>query len=146
MKLFTIGFTQKTAEQFFNLIRNNGVKELIDIRLGVTSQLAAFAKGADLKFFLKEICAIPYSHDTLLAPTDELLKDYKKKLITWKEYEERFAEIMQERNICAYLKNNYSKRDGICLLCSEPTPKMCHRRLVANIFCEVFQDVDLIHL
>lgn len=146
MRIFTIGFTQKSAEQFFNLIRNNGVKELVDIRLGVTSQLAAFAKGEDLKFFLKEICGIPYSHDIFLAPTEDLLKDYKKKIISWQEYEKRFADIMWQRNSRAYIEKTYAGRDRVCLLCSESTPEMCHRRLVAEIFCEVFQNTDLIHL
>lgn len=146
MKIFTIGFTQKSAKDFFSLLKNNGVKEVVDIRLGVTSQLAAFAKGEDLKYFLAEICKIPYSHDLLFAPTEELLKDYRKKTIDWKEYELRFEQIMKKRNIRTYIKNNYLCKDGICLLCSEPTPEHCHRRLLAEIFNEVFQNVEIVHL
>ena len=146
MKIFTIGFTQKTAKEFFSLLKDNGVKEVVDIRLGVTSQLAAFAKGEDLKYFLAEICGITYSHDLLLAPTEELLKDYKKKLIDWREYEVRFAKIMEDRNIRQYVGNHYKNKDKICLLCSEPTPENCHRRLVAEIFKEVFCGVDIINL
>lgn len=146
MKVFTIGFTQKTAKEFFSLLKNNAIKEVVDIRLGVTSQLAAFAKGEDLRYFLAEICDIDYTHDLLLAPTEELLKDYKKKLINWSEYEVRFDEIMEERNISLYIKNRYWNKDNFCLLCSEPTPEYCHRRLVAEIFSEVFRDVEIIHL
>ena len=146
MKLYTIGFTQKNARTFFNLLRDNNVKTVVDIRLNNTSQLAAFAKGEDLKFFLTEFCQIEYVHDITFAPTETLLKDYKNKKISWFEYEKDFSRIMEGRNIKNYIINNYSNKDSICLLCSEVLPNQCHRRLVAEIFGEVFEDVQIIHL
>ena len=133
MKLYTIGFTQKNARTFFNLLRDNNVKTVVDIRLNNTSQLAAFAKGEDLKFFLTEFCQIEYVHDITFAPTETLLKDYKNKKISWFEYEKEFSRIMEGRNIKNYIIKNYSNKDSICLLCSE-------------IFGEVFEDVQIIHL
>ena len=82
MKLYTIGFTQKNARTFFNLLRDNNVKTVVDIRLNNTSQLAAFAKGEDLKFFLTEFCQIEYLHDITFASTKTLLKDYKNNKIS----------------------------------------------------------------
>ena len=82
MKLFTIGFTKKSAKEFFELLTNNDIKKLIDIRLNNVSQLAGFSKGNDLKYFLKELCGIQYSHNVNLAPTKDILDDYKKKKIT----------------------------------------------------------------
>lgn len=146
MKLYTIGFTQKNARTFFNLLRDNNVKTVVDIRLNNTSQLAAFAKGEDLKFFLTEFCQIEYVHDITFAPTETLLKDYKNKKISWFEYEKEFSRIMEGRNIKNYIKKNYYNKDSICLLCSEALPNQCHRRLVAEIFGEVFEDVQIIHL
>ena len=146
MKLYTIGFTQKNARTFFNLLRDNNVKTVVDIRLNNTSQLAAFAKGEDLKFFLTEFCQIEYVHDITFAPTETLLKDYKNKKISWFEYEKEFSRIMEGRNIKNYIIKNYSNKDSICLLCSEALRNQCHRRLVAEIFGEVFEDVQIIHL
>ena len=117
MQLYTIGFTQKNARTFFNLLRDNNVKTVVDIRLNNTSQLAAFAKGEDLKFFLTEFCQIEYVHDITFAPTETLLKDYKNKKISWFEYEKEFSRIMEGRNIKNYIIKNYSNKDSICLLC-----------------------------
>lgn len=146
MKLYTIGFTQKNARKFFNLLRDNNVKTVVDIRLNNTSQLAAFAKGEDLKFFLTEFCNIDYIHDTTFAPTEELLKDYKNKKVSWGDYEKEFDRIMEGRNIRSYIFKNYANKDFICFLCSEALPNQCHRRLIAEIFKETLEDVQIIHL
>ena len=147
MKIFTIGFTQKNAETFFGLLKENGVKTLIDVRLNNTSQLAAFAKGGDLKFFLSAIVGAEYIHDTLLAPTESLLKRYKKGETTWEEYEVEFKDIMKERDIAEHIRKMYADSPSpACLLCSEATPEHCHRRLVADLFAEVFPHSEVIHL
>ena len=62
MDLYTIGFTQKTAEQFFNLVKINNIKKVIDTRLNNVSQLSGFAKKNDLKYFLSELCCCEYIH------------------------------------------------------------------------------------
>lgn len=146
MKVFTIGFTQKNARKFFSLLRDNNVKTVVDIRLNNTSQLAAFAKGDDLKFFLTEFCNIEYIHDTTFAPTEELLKDYKNKKVSWLDYEKEFDRIMGMRNIKSYIAKNYADKNSICLLCSEALPNQCHRRLVAEIFNDTLHDVQIINL
>lgn len=145
-KLYTIGFTKKKAEEFFNLIKQNDIKMILDIRLNNTSQLASFTKYPDISFFLKVICDIDYIHDINLAPTQIILNEYKKNIIDWNGYEKEFIEIMKKRNIYDYIKLNYNYVDGICLLCSEPKSDKCHRRLIANIFKEVFDDLKIINL
>ena len=147
MKICTIGFTQKNAETFFGLLKENGVRTLVDVRLNNTSQLAAFTKGDDLKYFLSAIAGIGYIHDTLLAPTEELLKRYKKGETTWEEYETEFKDIMEARKIGEHIKEAYADIPSpICLLCSEATPEHCHRRLVAEIFAEMFPHSEIHHL
>ena len=86
MEVYSIGFTQKTAEQFFGILRRAGVRRLLDVRLNNVSQLAGFAKREDLKYFLREICGADYRHEPLLAPTQEMLDAYKKKKGPWDEY------------------------------------------------------------
>ena len=46
--IYTIGFTQKTAEEFFRLLQEAGVRKLIDVRENRAGQLAGFAKFPDL--------------------------------------------------------------------------------------------------
>jgi uncharacterized protein (DUF488 family) len=126
----TIGFTKTSAEEFFKRLLDAGVRTVIDVRLHNTSQLAGFAKAEDLAFFLRRIGDIEYVHEPLLAPTDQMLKAYKKEKGDWRAYEERFRGLMSERQI----ENRFAPEmfDGACLLCSEATPHHCHRRLVCE--------------
>jgi uncharacterized protein (DUF488 family) len=145
-KIYTIGFTQKTAQGFFELLKDNNVEVVLDIRLNNTSQLAAFAKYPDIKYFLQEICKIAYIHDTKFSPTESELKKYKKKETNWNQYVDEFSQTMNERNINEYIQLNYSIDKKICLLCSESTADQCHRKLVGNKFKEVFSELEIIHL
>ena len=143
-KLFTIGFTKKNAQTFFSKLQKTGIKKLIDIRLNNVSQLAGFAKRDDLVYFLREICNCGYSHMPIFAPTKEILDAYKVKQIDWDEYVRRFSRLIRERTI----ENKISAEElnNACLLCSEPTPEQCHRRLVAEYFKEKFENIEIKHL
>jgi uncharacterized protein (DUF488 family) len=144
MNLFTIGFTKKSAERFFTLLKHPELQKLVDVRLNNVSQLAGFAKKDDLRYFLKAICNIDYVHMPLLAPTKALLDTYKKHGGDWASYEKGFIELMRQRQI----DFNISKEllANACLLCSEETPVHCHRRLVAEYLCEKWGDVRITHL
>ena len=132
--IFTIGFTQKKAQSFFRLIKENNVKKVIDVRLNNISQLAGFAKRDDLIYFLKEICECDYEHIPDLAPIDEILKPYKKGEISWESYEDKFMALMAKRNIEKHFSlDNFN---GSCLLCSEHLPHQCHRRLVLEYLAQ----------
>ena len=144
--LYTIGFTKKNAQKFFELLKNAGVRKLVDIRINNASQLAGFAKGTDLKFFMKAICNAEYEHITDLAPTKELLKDYQDKVIDWNGYTVIFKKILQDRHIAE--RFNVENFDNCCFLCTEDTPEQCHRRLVAEFFQAKNPDKDIriVHL
>lgn len=144
IKLYTIGFTGKSAEKFFNLLRNNSVKKIVDTRINNVSQLAGYAKGADLKFFAEEIGHISYEHNTDLAPTKELLSKYRDKKMTWEEYEVEYLNLLDIRKIAQ--KINVDLLHENCLLCSEHTPEKCHRRLLAEYLKHVRNDIEIIHL
>ena len=146
MKLYTIGFTQKSAREFFNKIKNNNIDLLIDIRLNNVSQLAGFAKGKDLEYFLKEICNCEYAHDDVFAPTKELLDNYRANKVSWKEYENVFAKIMASRQIEERFKKLYKNYKNVCLLCTEPTAEQCHRRLVAEYLQKHCENIEIIHI
>jgi len=144
MKLFTIGFTQKSAEGFFTAIKKSGAERVIDVRLNNTSQLAGFAKQDDLRFFLRQMCGVDYRHEPRLAPTADILDAYKKKRMDWDEFERRFVDLIRQRQI----EKTVSKEilSGGCLLCSEATPHQCHRRLVAEYLAERWGGVEVSHL
>lgn len=145
MNLYTIGFTQKKAETFFNLIKENKVKNLFDVRLNNISQLSGFAKRDDLKFFLKELCGTEYQHLPELAPTQDILKAYQKKETSWEKYEDQFLGLMSQRQIEKHLKA--SLLDDGCLLCSEHKPHFCHRRLVVDYLNSEWQtNLNVKHL
>ena len=144
IRLLTIGFTKKTAKQFFELLKKNKVEKIIDIRINNKSQLAGFAKGVDLEYFAKEINDIPYIYITDFAPTKELLSDYQNKKIDWEGYTKVFKQIIQTRNIAK--KYNIEDFNNAVFLCSEELPDKCHRRLLVEYFKEKNQDVKIIHL
>jgi uncharacterized protein (DUF488 family) len=142
--LFTIGFTCKSAEQFFTTLQKAGVKRLIDTRLNNVSQLAGFAKRRDLEYFLKTIAGITYEHDTELAPTNDILHAYKNDGMTWDEYELQFNALLFSRAPAEH--NDPSRFDHACLLCSEHEPDHCHRRLVAEYLKQHWPEVVVKHL
>lgn len=144
MKIMTIGFTKKPARRFFELLRESGVKRVVDVRLNSGSQLSGFAKQDDLAWFLNEICGIEYVHLPSLAPTRTLLSDYRKRRIDWDAYEARFLDLMRERRVEATISPEIV-HDG-CLLCSEDQPHHCHRRLVAEYLNERWGGIQVRHL
>ncbi len=142
MKIYTMGFTQKDANVFFTKIEKAGIQLLIDVRLNNHSQLAGFTKEKDLTYFLKKICNCEYRHVVSFAPTKEILDAYKKGTISWQGYEDKFIPLIESRRIEEVFSKNFAEYDSVLLLCSEPTPEKCHRRLVAEylqkkINCEV---------
>ncbi len=132
MEIATIGFTQSSAEHFFGRLRAAGVTRLLDIRLNNVSQLAGFAKAADLPYFLDALCGISYVHDPRLAPSQALLDSYRKARGAWASYERQFLALMRERDVPAILDRRSFEQKTV-LLCSEPGPERCHRRLVAEL-------------
>jgi uncharacterized protein (DUF488 family) len=142
--IFTIGFTQKSAREFFELLQRAGAHRVIDIRLNNESQLAGFTKKEDLEYFLKAIAGIDYVHRPNLAPTKEILDSYKKKKLSWADYERQFLKLMTERRVESTI--NHNDLDKACLLCSEPNAERCHRKLVAEYLRAKWGNVEISHL
>jgi uncharacterized protein (DUF488 family) len=142
--LYTIGFTRKSAEKFFTTLENAKVRLLIDVRLNNVSQLAGFAKRADLQYFLSSLCAIDYVHRPDLAPDEALLKSYRDKTIDWTGYQQQFITLLHQRAV----ENSIDRGilAGGCLLCSEAEATKCHRRLVAEYLREKLGNITLCHL
>ena len=145
MEIYSIGFTKHSASNFFGLLKTYEISNLLDVRLNNSSQLSGFAKRDDLSFFLGELCDIEYSHMPLLAPEKDLLTSYRKEVITWSEYEKRFIDLLQDRQIeNEFDRNVFSKKT--VLLCSEHSPEFCHRRLVIEYLDQHWGSVSGIHL
>jgi len=145
VEIYTIGFTQTSAEHFFRRLADAGVARLLDVRLNNSSQLAGFAKAQDLPYFLRELIGAEYKHEPLLAPTQALLDDYKKRKGSWTVYDEGFMALMAERSVeTVLLPSDFDVRTA--LLCSEATAEHCHRRLVCEYLGRHWSDVRAIHL
>ena len=144
IRLYTIGFTEKSAQQFFELLEKNQVKKIIDTRISNNSQLSGFAKGRDLAFFARRVANIAYEHELQFAPTKELLSRYRKKEISWEAYTVAYLDLLETRQI----KNtvDIASLHECCLLCSEHTPDHCHRRLLAEYLQQIEPDIQIIHL
>jgi uncharacterized protein (DUF488 family) len=145
MNLYTIGFTKKSAQQFFELLEKNKVNYMVDIRLNPTGQLAGFTKKEDLRYFLKELIDCDYIHLHLLAPTKDILTTYRKNK-SWNDYERKFMRLMEERKIPYSLDKALFENNNCCLLCSEPTADHCHRRLVAELIVSNWSHFEIVHL
>ena len=145
MDIATIGFTRTSASDFFERLKAANLPLLVDVRLNKSSQLAGFAKGSDLPYFLHEICGMHYREEPLLAPEAELLAGYRAKSISWDEYVPRYLELLERRDVNREL-SHLRDHTGAVLLCSEPTPERCHRRLAAEFLAERWEGVRIRHL
>lgn len=145
MRLYTVGFTQKTAEQFFSLLVMHGVNCLVDIRLHPDGQLAGFTKQVDLPYFLEKLVGCRYRYLPALAPTQAILKRYRADK-NWDAYAYAYTVLLKERGIPDSLDRALFEENTCCLLCSEPTPARCHRRLAAEKLASSWPDVTIIHI
>jgi uncharacterized protein (DUF488 family) len=145
MEIYSIGFTQKSACEFFGALKAHGIKRLLDVRLNNTSQLAGFAKQGDLAYFLGEICGMAYEHEPLLAPTQEILDAFKKQKGSWEDYSEAYLALIRSRKVESALSKK-SFRKKTVLLCSETTAEHCHRRLALEYLQQRWKDVTIRHL
>jgi len=145
VEIYTIGFTKRSAAGFFGALKASGIKQLIDVRLNNSSQLAGFTKRDDLPFLLWELCGATYSHEMVLTPTQEMLDAYKKSKGSWEEYERRFLALMAARRVEECISRGLFAVPTV-LLCSEATPEHCHRRLVAEYLRDHWGAIEVIHL
>jgi uncharacterized protein (DUF488 family) len=144
MRLYTIGFTRRSAEQFFETLRRAGVRRVLDVRLNNSSQLAGFSKRDDLNYFLGAIAGIDYHHLPAFAPTQEILDQYKKSKGSWEQYASLYNALLRQRQGESGVARELF--DGGCLLCSEPTPEHCHRRLLAEYLHDLWGGIEIVHL
>ncbi|GAB2467503.1 uncharacterized protein (DUF488 family) [Conyzicola lurida] len=143
-KIYTIGFTQKTARTFFRRISDSGATRLVDVRLNNVSQLAGFAKRDDLEYFLRELNDVTYFHDLRLAPTKPMLDSYKKHGMSWQDYAYEYQALMAEREIEKVLSPDAMQ--NTVLLCSESSAHHCHRRILAEYLASAWGSVEIEHL
>jgi len=144
LTIYTIGFTKKSAQEFFDTLRRNNIKQIADIRLNNVSQLAGFAKRDDLRYFLKELCDIDYYHFECLAPTKEM-RDRFAESKNWDIYAAEYTALLGSRSVLDKLDRSFFDRET-CLLCAEASPQQCHRRLLAQYLAEHWEDVQVRHL
>lgn len=146
IQIFTIGFTKKSLKELIQLLKKNQVEKIIDIRLRPYGQLAGYSNKEDLRYVLEEYEKIKYQHELPLAPTNDLLDNYRKDL-DWVAYEKKFKELLKDRRVEDLFNSITNGYTRICFLCSEDKPDKCHRRLVAEYFSNIAPNiVEIIHI
>ena len=145
MKIYTIGFTGKTAEEFFGLLDSADAKYLVDIRLNNRSQLAGFTKKGNIEFFTGRLTGMTYLEMPMLAPEKDMFSEYRKEG-DWELYESLYIRLLEERGVTESVDPEVFE-DGVVLMCSERTPEKCHRRLAAEYLkANGFPEVEILHL
>lgn len=145
MEIYTVGLAGRSASNFFGVLSDASIGRVLDTRLNNTSQLSGFSKKSDLEFFLRSLIGTDYKHELLLAPTEQLLKAYKRRDLTWDEYARRYVALLAERQIEDVLSTD-SFLVPTVLLCAERKPDHCHRRLAAEYLVEEWPDMLIRHL
>ena len=144
MQIFTIGYTKKSAREFFGLIKANEIDVLVDVRLYNNTQLAGFSKSRDLEFFLAALCGCGYVWAKQFAPSPALFNDYKSGQIDWAACEAVYRDFLNAHTGLDFFRLYRNKR--ICLLCAEETPECCHRRLLAEKIADEYDGTEITHL
>ena len=145
MHLYTIGYSEKTAQEFFELLKLNHIDCLVDIRIYPDHEGAMYASKRDLPYLLKELAGCDYTYMGSLAPTPKLLEDVHKDN-DHDKYARGFAKIMAEGKIPHSLDREFFEKQTCCLLCFEATAEFCHRRLVAEQMQKYLEGMEIIHL
>lgn len=143
MRIYTLGFSHKSAEEFFDILRESGVQRVVDIRRSNTNQLAGFTKKEDLRYFLRVILDMPYTHELALAPSAELMRAYRHDEIGFEEFARQLREEYHAGEVSSLDRSMLS--DAV-LLCSESDPSTCHRLVAAEYLAEIWDDVEIVHL
>ncbi len=141
--LYTIGFAQKKAEEFFTILKKNNIRTLIDIRQSNTNIYAGFTIRDNLRYFLKEICDIEYVENKLFAPTKEIRDQYHRD-DDWQGYQEGYLDLLESRKAITSVSADLI--NSAVLLCSEPVADHCHRRLAAEYISKHSRNVRVFHL
>ena len=144
LTLFTIGFTKRTAEDFFETLRRHGIRRIVDVRLRNTSVLSGFTRKEDLRYLARTLLEAEYVHEPALAPTEEIRKAYQESK-DWGQYTRDFGEVLRARGRPEWLTAE-ALRDPTVLLCSEVSAETCHRRLVAEYLAEQIVGLTIVHL
>ncbi len=136
--------SRKSAEEFFNKINENEIELVLDVRLHNHSQLLGFTKGTDLEYFLDKISSCKYVHDEIFCQTEKVLNEYRKKIITWEDFEKSYSELIEKRDMISLFNQKYGSFNNVLILCSGKSPETCHGRLLAKKLAN--KPEDLIYL
>ncbi|MEO2065147.1 MAG: DUF488 domain-containing protein [Desulfurobacteriaceae bacterium] len=146
-KLYTIGFSKKTAQEFFEALRKSGVQMLVDIRRNNKSQISGYAKFPDLPYFLS-LFEISYLYLPEASPSKKLLQNFRKERVDWEIYKDVFCnELLKNREfLLDVFTELFSRFNVVCLLCSENDYRFCHRTIVATFLREHIENLEVLHI
>lgn len=144
MNIYTVGFEQVPAKDFFETLRSSPAVRLIDARLNPNPEDGGYARGGDLAYLLGELCGMSYHHVPALAPTKQMVSEVLDRGGPWEAYEKSFLRLMRERCVEETVKRDLL--DDAVVMCLERSADQCHRRLVAEYLQRAWPDVIIHHL
>lgn len=135
--LFTIGYEGRSIESFMNILIQNDVRLLCDVRKNPLSRKFGFSK-AKLSH-ISETVGIKYIH----IPDLGINSDKRASLDTVEDYQHLFKDYVKTLpNLKTPLEYVYSllcEKKRIALMCYEKEPHMCHRHVVRDYLIKNYQ-------
>ncbi len=128
MKLFTIGYEKRDTDEFFEVLSDNRIAVLADIRAVPYSRRKEFSKK-QLPAKLA-VAGIEYIHLIDLGGPKEL-RDKVRADDDYDYFFDKYREYLEEQAEALKTLLDLAKRETVCLLCYERDVNRCHRRAVA---------------
>jgi uncharacterized protein (DUF488 family) len=145
--LFTIGYEGISLTRFFDLLVENEVQMLADVRINPLSRKPGFSKSALMREC--ESRKIDYRHFSALGCPRPILLDYRSNQ-DWDEYTRRFWDHLksEEPDLELALEEvgNLATTSRVALLCFEADFQLCHRSYVAEEVSQRLGGSDIFHI
>lgn len=129
MNLYTLGYEGMTVDEYFGILKQNGVAVLADVRDLPISHKKGFSKAA-----LAEKCVqhdIQYVHHKELGCPKEIRQAYRKDH-NWDVFRQKYVPFLQTKTKALEELIQIASGKSVCLLCFEADPAGCHRSLICD--------------
>jgi len=135
MKFYTIGYGGRKPQDFLDLLKERGVKVVIDVRLRPDhSSTGSFAKAKSSDKGIKNLLATVGIEYLSVVELGNVFMEYS-------DWRERYRDLLEKAGdlLTQRLRNVSSP---FCLLCAEKSPAECHRFLIAEYLVSKGYEVE----
>lgn len=129
MKFMTIGYEGLSVQQLLEILIDNRVQVLVDVRESPISRKAGFSKSS-LALAVRR-CNIEYIHIPELGCPRQIRYAYRADS-DWERYEKQFTRYLDTQDAAISDLIKQAQKARCCLMCFEANPRFCHRSLIAR--------------